>query len=70
MNPVRPATRTVLLCTGALLLLAGPAVAQVASPVQSGHYSATMMDVRDLAYPPPGFDLTPFLGPPRVTELG
>ena len=30
------------------------AEAQMASPLQSGHYSPTMMNVRDMAYPPAG----------------
>jgi len=33
---------------------AAPSVAQVASPLQSGHYSPTMINVRDMAYPPAG----------------
>jgi len=36
------------------LVAAAPAGAQVASPVQSGHYSPVMMNVRDLAQPPAG----------------
>lgn len=31
-----------------------PAAAQVASPVQSGHYSPVMMNLRDMAQPPAG----------------
>ena len=38
-----------------LAVLAPPGVlAQSASPLQSGHYSPVMMNVRDLAHPPPG----------------
>jgi len=42
-----------------LLILAGtlvvtPAASQVASPLQAGHYSPTMMNVRDMAHPPAG----------------
>ena len=35
-----------------VLVLAVPAGAQVASPLQSGHYSPVMMNVRDMAQPP------------------
>jgi len=38
----------------AILATGAPAGAQVASPVQSGHYSPVMMNVRDLAHPPSG----------------
>jgi len=34
--------------------IALPAQAQVASPLQSGHYSPVMMNVRDMAHPPAG----------------
>ena len=51
------AAQTVLLSAalaGMLLIRAGTVVAQVASPVQSGHYAPTMMNVRDMAHPPSG----------------
>jgi len=37
-----------------ILVTTTPAAAQVASPLQSGHYSPVMMNVRDLAHPPAG----------------
>ena len=43
-----------LACLVALLLPAAPSGAQVASPLQSGHYSPVMMNVRDMAQPPAG----------------
>lgn len=36
------------------LVMATTAEAQIASPAQSGHYSPVMMNVRDMAHPPPG----------------
>jgi hypothetical protein len=39
------------------LSMAVPASAQVASPLQSGHYTPAMMNVRDLVQPPPGLSL-------------
>lgn len=41
-------------CVAVVLTFAVPAGAQVASPLQSGHYSPTMMNVRDMAQPPAG----------------
>ena len=45
----------VFLAVGAVLLLvAGHSNAQVASPLQTGHYSPGVMNVRDMTTPPPG----------------
>jgi hypothetical protein len=47
--------RVVPLCTAvACVGIALPATAQVASPLQSGHYAPVMMNVRDMAHPPAG----------------
>jgi len=35
-------------------LLASPVLAQVVSPSQTGHYAPAVINVRDMAYPPPG----------------
>lgn len=51
-------SRVVRLCCAcfvvAFFFCAAPAAAQVASPLQSGHYSPVMMNVRDMAHPPSG----------------
>lgn len=48
---------TFLAITGLLAFPTRPADAQVASPLQSGHYSPVMMNVRDMAQPPAGLFL-------------
>jgi hypothetical protein len=46
-----------LILVAATLATAVPVAAQVASPLQSGHYTPVMMNVRDLVHPPPGLFL-------------
>jgi hypothetical protein len=49
--------QTVVLMLVLAALISSSAFAQAASPVQSGHYTPVMMNVRDLAHPPPGLFL-------------
>jgi hypothetical protein len=42
------------LAVALLVLGSGPARAQVASPLQSGHYAPGLVNIRDFAAPPPG----------------
>jgi hypothetical protein len=39
---------------GLLFVWAGPANAQVVSPLQAGHYAPTLQNIRDMASPPSG----------------
>ena len=49
--------QTVVIMLVLAVLVSSSAFAQAASPVQSGHYTPVMMNVRDLAHPPPGLFL-------------
>lgn len=50
----RSLARLSLAVVSAILVTAQPANAQVASPLQTGHYSPTVMNARDMAHPPSG----------------
>jgi hypothetical protein len=57
MSPRHKKPRGILCGVGVLLALAfasAPTLAQVASPLQSGHYVPGIMNVRDMATPPDG----------------
>lgn len=48
-------TTGLLFLAGLLLLLSNTAFPQVASPLQGGHYSPNLRNIRDMANPPSGF---------------
>jgi hypothetical protein len=54
MRKLVDALMVTMLVAGVLVLLAAPGHAQVASPLQSGHYVPGIMNVRDMAAPPDG----------------
>lgn len=53
-NPVKPLSCVLLLIVAFLFLNPPSASAQVVSPVQGGHFLPGVMNVRDMAFPPPG----------------
>lgn len=51
---LKPVPLLLFILVAALFILTKPVYAQVASPLQTGHFGPVVMNIRDMAHPPPG----------------